>query len=210
MSESLNSIFTLDDVLLSFVFIYKPYRSNDGKETYTAHGIFTPDHKQFAALQKLIRDVAQAKFKDETETVLSQLKAQDKLCVHRGNVSKPGRTEYKDKLFISCSRNASDPPPPNAVATVNGANMKTDARHPLAVYSGCRGRIMFNVWAQNNTGDKGGKRINAGLMGLQFLDHGPRLSGSGRVASADEFGIVASDADAASPQAASGDTESLL
>lgn len=208
-TEKVNSVFTMDDVLLSFVFVYKPYKANDGKETFTAHGIFLPDHKQLKALNQVIRDVARVKFKDETDAVLEQLKAQDRLCIHRGNISKPGRAEYKDKLFISTSRNAADPPAPSAVATVNGANMVTDARHPLAVYSGCKGRIMFNVWAQNNTGDKGGKRINAGLMGVQFLDHGPRLSGSGRVASATEFGIVATDADAEAP-GASNDPNGLV
>lgn len=211
MSETeksvVNSVFTMDDLLLSFVFIYKPYKSDEGKETFTAHGIFLPDHKQIGALQKVIRDVARAKWKDASEDILQQLKAQDRLFIHKGNIAKPGRAEYKDKLFISTSRNASDPPPPSAVATVDGANQKTDARHPLAVYSGCKGRIMFNVWAQDNT--KGGKRINAGLMGLQFLDHGPRLSGSGRVASADEFGVVAADADAAAP-ATSNDPNGLI
>jgi co-chaperonin GroES (HSP10) len=210
MSETgkVNSVFTLDDALLSFVFAYKPYKSDEGKESYTAHGIIIPDHPQLAALQKVIRDVAFAKWKEESETILKQLKAQDRLFIHRGNIAKAGRAEYKDKLFISTSRKAEDGPP-TVVATVDGVNQKTDARHALAVYSGCKGRVMFNVWAQDNKA--GGKRINAGLMGLQFLAHGPRLSGSGRVASADEFGIVATDADAPAPSTAtSGDDEGLV
>lgn len=205
--SSVNSVFTLDDAMLSFVFIYKPYKSDDGKETFTAHGIILPDHKQLGALQKVMRDVATAKWKDAAPDILQQLKAQDRLFLKKGNVAKAGRAEYKDKLFISASRNAADPPAPNAVATVNGANMITDARHPLAVYSGCKGRLMFNVWAQDNA--KGGKRLNAGLMGVQFLDHGTRLSGSGRIAAASEFGIVAGDADAEAP-ATSNDNNDLV
>lgn len=203
-----NAVFTMDELLLSFVFIYKAYKSDDGKETYTAHGIFAPDHKQLASLSQVIRNVATAKWKDAAPDILQQLKAQDRLFLKKGNVAKAGRAEYKDKLFISTSRGKLDPPAPNAIATVNGANMITDATHPLAVYSGCKGRIMFNVWAQDNA--KGGKRINAGLMGVQFLDHGTRLSGSGRIAAASEFGIVAGDADAAAPATPGADANDLI
>jgi hypothetical protein len=53
-------------------------------------------------------------------------------------------------------------------------------------YSGCYVNAVIELWAQDN---KFGKRINASLMGVQFLRDGQRLSGGG-VASADDFQAI--------------------
>jgi hypothetical protein len=54
------------------------------------------------------------------------------------------------------------------------------------VYSGCYVNASIELWAQDN---KFGKRINATLMGVQFLRDGARLVGGG-VASADDFEAI--------------------
>jgi hypothetical protein len=91
------------------------------------------------------------------------------------------------------------------LATVNGINQEVPEDHEFAPYSGCHANAIINIWAQNN---KWGKRVNAGLTGVQFLRHDVRLSGAGKVASLEEFGVVATDADGAAP--ASGGNEGLV
>jgi len=57
------------------------------------------------------------------------------------------------------------------------------------VYAGCHVNAIIALWAQDNSY---GRRINASLMGVQFVADGERFGG-GAVASADEFEEVAYD-----------------
>lgn len=187
---------------LSYFYGFKPYEGDDGNKSYCAHLIIPESHPQMGAIQKLIRKVAENKFKGQADVVLKQLAAQDRLCIHRGDVSKPGQDAYKGKLYISASSKIK----PRILATVGGINQEIDEDHDSAPYSGAWANVKINIWAQNN---KWGKRINAGLMGVQFVRHDDRLSGAGRVASIEEFGLAASDADA-DIGSAGGDTGGLV
>jgi hypothetical protein len=51
------------------------------------------------------------------------------------------------------------------------------------LYSGCYVVVHVNIWAQDN---QFGKRINCGLLGVQFYKDGEAFSG-GRISSVDEF-----------------------
>ena len=53
-------------------------------------------------------------------------------------------------------------------------------------YSGCQVNFIIDVWAQAN---KWGNRINATLLGVQFVGDGPRLAG-GSVATAEDFQAI--------------------
>lgn len=60
------------------------------------------------------------------------------------------------------------------------------------IYSGCYCNVHVNAWAQDN---KHGKRLNFGLMGIQFVRDGDAFTG-GRVSSDDDFedlGVVNDD-----------------
>lgn len=179
----------LQNVRLSYVYAFKKYVNEDGKEgTYCAHAIFAPDHPQIAALKELQRKAAIDEYGVDAEAILTQLSAQDRLLLHRGDVSKPGKDGYAGKLFVSCNSNVRP--------TVVDENRRPLTAADDKIYSGAWANVMINVWAQNN---KWGKRVNAGLMGIQFVKHDERLGGGGRVASAEEFGVVATDADGAAP-----------
>jgi hypothetical protein len=139
----------------------------------------------------------------QAEAVIVQLKGQDKLCIHDGNITKGGADPYKDMLFISASNERR----PEILVTRNGVNVKIDASDPMYPYSGCRANLIVDLWPQSPDGkpSKWGKRINATLAGVQFLQHGVPLGGGGRVAKLEEFPTVeTSGADAAAPLAASG------
>lgn len=188
----------ITDARLSYAYIYKPYEGDDGKKTYTSHLIIPENHPQMSAISATIRKVAALVFKDQADAVLAQLKAQDKLCIHRGDISKAGQDPYRGKLYISANNNVR----PRILATVNGVNQEINEDHELAPYSGCYANVMIVIWAQNN---KWGKRINAQLTGVQFLRHAERLGGGGKAASLDEFGTVeGSGADSDAPASGGG------
>lgn len=198
MAEKQNNDLLITNTRLSYAYIFKPYEGDDGSKSFCSHLIIPTNHPQLGALQNLMRKVAVDTWKEKAEEVLQQLKAQDRLCIHRGDISKPGQDAYKGLLYISSSSKIK----PRILATVGGINQEIGEDHELAPYSGCKANAIIGVWAQNN---KFGKRINAQLMGVQFVGHDQRLSGAGRVASIDEFGIVATDADGAAPSTGGND-----
>ena len=55
------------------------------------------------------------------------------------------------------------------------------------VYSGCYVHAIIELWAQNN---QWGKRINANLLGVQFVRDGAPFGDGGRSASVDDFDVV--------------------
>ena len=192
MSDSKDNNLLITNVRLSYAFLYSPYKGEDGSQSYCTHLIFERNHPQLPAINQAIRRAAATVWKDQAEVQLKALKAQQRLCVKEGDVAKPGIEAYAGKLFMSSSSKVR----PRIVATISGINQEVDQDHEFAPYSGCIANVMVNVWAQSN---KYGKRINAQLMGVQFVRHEERLSGGGRVASVNEFAIIASDADSAEP-----------
>jgi hypothetical protein len=63
-----------------------------------------------------------------------------------------------------------------------------DGRAPVTaadgkLYAGAYVNVFLNLWAQDN---QYGKRVNASLLGVQFLRDGTRLAGGG-TAAADDF-----------------------
>jgi hypothetical protein len=188
----------ITNVRLSYAYLFKPYKGDDGKSSYCAHSIIAPTHPVLPALTALIRAVAAEEYKDKAEEVLQQIKAQDRLCIHRGDISKPGQDAYRGLLFISANNQVR----PRLVATINGVNQEVDESSEFAPYSGCIANVILRIWAQNHV--KWGKRFNAELQGVQFVKHAERLGGGGRAASLDEFGVVAGDADSAEPEQGGG------
>lgn len=58
------------------------------------------------------------------------------------------------------------------------------------IYSGCKVHAKLRLWAQDN---KGGKRVNAEIVGLMFAGDGQPFAGKSTVATADDFaGLAAS------------------
>lgn len=200
----------LQDVLLSYAYLAQPFvGKNEAGETtytYTTHALFKPGSPQHELVKRAIGEAAIIGWGAEGEKVKAQLAAQDRLCIHDGNVSKGGDGAYKDMLYVSMnSRNK-----PKIVCWRNGANVEIGPEDPLFPYSGCQATVLFDVYPQGAQGakpNKGGKRINAGLTGVQFLRHGEPLGGGGRVAAVEEFPTMdTSGADAPAPGAAAGNS----
>lgn len=204
MSDQTNQdqrVMILEDVRFSFFYGFRPFRGKDdsGKETasYTLHALLRPGHPGIEQYKKAQREIAELAWPGQGVQTLQNLGARDRLALHDGNVSKQGREEYKDHFYISANSKVR----PGIFVTQGGANVPIlDESHPFAPYSGAWGNVMIAVYAQGSQKkpSKFGQRINAQLMGVQFLRHDSRFGG-GRIAKADEFGIAAVEADGAAP-----------
>jgi hypothetical protein len=183
---------------LSYFYGFDGYKNDDDSISYCTHAIIAADHPQLQQIKDLQRKVATDMWKDKAGEVLVQLAAQDRLAIHKGDVSKPGQPVYAGKLYLSCNSKIRP-------TMVDGKRSPITAKDDL-LYSGAWANVIVKLWPQAN---QFGKRVNAQLMGVQFVKHDERLGGGGRVAAAEEFGVVATDADSAAP-AASGESGGLL
>ena len=178
----------LNDVRLTFpaLFEAKAFVGADGSPTkpkFSGTFLFAPDHPAAAAVSKGMQTVAKEKWGEKAAAVYKQMKAGDKLALHDG-AAKSDFAGYEGNLYVNAS-NALRP-------TVVDGN-----RSPLTIaegkpYSGCYVNAIIELWAQDN---QWGKRINASLMGVQFLRDGERLAG-GAVAAEDDFDEIPTDSDA--------------
>ena len=168
----------LSNVRIAFPVLWTPKRVGadaKGEPRYSCAGLLTPDHPGREQLKALIQKVAKEKWKDKAATVLKQLVAADKVCLHDGD-TKAEYDGFPGNFFISTS------------SKVRPLVIDRD-RTPLSEedgkpYSGCYVNLKLDVWAQDN---KWGKRINAQLQGVQFVRDGEPFAGGGRPADVDEF-----------------------
>lgn len=103
----------------------------------------------------------------------------DRVCVKDGNVPNTAGNVpdgYKDMVVIR----ASSANRPVVVSKSKQPLVEGDKGTP---YAGCRVNAIISLWAQNNPGPKGGKRINANLLAVQFAADG------------DAFGVAPIDAE---------------
>jgi len=197
----------LNNVLLNRASITTPLQDKKGeidpktgkvKSKYRVHLLFPQTHPQFNELQTLIRAVALAGWKDQTQAVLEQIKTNNqRFCMQRGELYYPAEPAYKGMIYIS----AGNKDQPTIVATENGINIanrdtpvQLTPSNPKWPYSGCK----VNAQLEFYTYDYNGKGLGCSILGLQFFEHGERLRGAS-VSSVKEFGIVPGQADAAAP-----------
>jgi hypothetical protein len=167
---------TLNDVRISYTqsLFTAQQVQGQGEAKFSSGFIFPRNHPSVPALQEAVINAAKAKWPTKWEEILKQLKAADRLPVHDGD-AKADSPGYAGNLYM----NASNKLRPLVV---------DDLRQPLTAadgkpYSGSYVNAIVEIWAQDN---QYGKRINASLLGVQFVRDGERLAG-GSVASADDF-----------------------
>ena len=156
-------------------------------------------HPDLVKVAEAIRAVADAKWKDKASVMLEALKQQDKICLHKGDVTKPGQPEYAGLYFVTGNNSQR--------FTIVDGNRNPLVEKDGKPYSGCYVNAMINIWAQDN---KFGKRINATIRGVQFLRDGEAFTKGAAPASPDEFGVVTDGVDSAAPVAGADPTGGLL
>jgi Protein of unknown function (DUF2815) len=173
----------LKNVRLAFAEIFAAKAVNgEGEPAYSASFLIDPKDKQIAAIEKMIEEVGKEKWAAKWPAVKKELTAKDKLCLHDGD-TKTQYAGFEGMMFVS-ARN----------------KKRTDVRDrdktPLTAedgkpYSGCYVNAVVDVWAQDNAY---GKRVNASLLGVQFVKDGEAFSG-GATATDDDYEELGDDAD---------------
>ena len=174
----------------STLFTPKAGKEVGSKEKFSVVSIIPKDHPQLAAIKEAMAEAATAKWGAKAPEVLKALAAGDRLCLHDGD-AKADHAGYAGNLFI----NASNELRPVVVGPARETLVASDGKP----YSGSYGNVIVDFWAQDN---QFGKRVNASLMGAQFIKDGERLSGGG-VAAADDFEAITPPAAAAAGGGAS-------
>lgn len=166
---------TLKDVRLTFPNLFEPDDfGGQGKPKFSAAFLFAKDHPAAKAVMEACKQVAKDKWGGKAADIFKSMKASDKLALHDGD-AKSQYAGYEGNMFVNASNDLRP-------TVVDG---RRQPLHPQdgKPYSGCYVNAIIEVWAQDN---QYGKRINASLLGVQFLRDGERLAGSS-VASEDEF-----------------------
>jgi hypothetical protein len=228
-----NLTVVVPDVLLSYCYVAQPYmpRTGNREPSFCTHGVFSRGHAAEQIVTATIVEICKnawgskmveqavmqpdgstiIKQMPEWQAMLTQFKQENRLPLKDGNKRKPLADPYKNNLYVS----ANNPSRPRIVVTRGGVNVEIGPDDPMFPYSGARGNLIIDFWAQGCPAKPvkdptWGSRINAQLAGIQFLSHGSRLGGGGgRAANLDEFGICPADADAPPPGAAV-ENESLV
>lgn len=161
----------LKAVRISYPHLFEPFSfQGRGKAKYSAK--FLISKAEQGDLVKTIADAMKAmaseSFKDK------KLPPADKLCLRDGDQS--GREEEAGYWVLS----ASDDRRPVVV----DRNRSPVVAEDDLIYAGCFVNAKVRLWAQDN---QYGRRINANLMGVQFVKDGDRLGGGRTQQSADDM-----------------------
>ncbi len=168
----------LENVRLTFPQLFEPKQVNgQGDPKFSAAMLLPKNHPQLPDIQKAIVDAATEKWGAKAGDTLKALKAADKLAVHDGD-NKSEYDGYAGNYFI----NASNKIRPLVIGPSREPLVAADGKP----YSGCYVTAIVEFWAQDN---QFGKRVNASLLGVQFIKDGERLAGGG-IAAADDFDAI--------------------
>lgn len=184
-----NGIFRIDNCRASFPHVDKPYAKadKDGK---------IPELK-FSLVAILNKDTHQ-EIKGEFVKAFKEMLAANKVndlssdrkCLRDGD--KQDREEYFGHYVLS-TREARRP----TVRTAKGELVIEPDRIADMIYAGCYVNVLVRLWYQDGVrvGRGFGKRINAGLLGVQFVRDGEPF-GEGRVDDSDAWDAVNDEGEA--------------
>ena len=174
--------YRLNVVRLAFPQLWKAEAPKGGGEkAFSANFILKPTHKQIDDIKKQMFACAKAKWGAKAKGIYSAMEKRDKLALHDGD-TKEEYEGFPGNLFIS-ARNKRRP------SVFDGAKNPVDEESG-EVYSGCYVNAVIEFWAQDNDY---GKRINAQLLGVQFVKDGEAFAGGAAPADEDDFDEIESD-----------------
>jgi hypothetical protein len=172
----------LTNVRLAFPVLFEARTVNgEGKPAFSASFLLDPADPQVKALNQAIEQVAKDKWGAKADAILKQMRAQDKVALHDGDL-KANYDGFPGNLYVS-ARSATRP----LVIDKDKSPLTEQDGKP---YAGCFVNASIELWPQDNNY---GKRVNASLRGVQFFRDGDSFAGGG-AASEDEFDDISSGA----------------
>ena len=173
----------IENVRLSFPRIFRAevvtYPDGTTKKHFSCMIIIRKDDPQVQAIKKEMVAAAEAKWPGKGVDMFKQLQAGGRIALRDG-AEKADIDGLGDDFYFF---NASSTRRPGIFDRDGSALVEDDGKP----YAGCYVNVIVYPWAQNNPGDRGGKRINMELAGVQFYADGEAFGGGGSVATADDF-----------------------
>lgn len=154
------------------------------KASHSGAFLFEKDSGAYKALNVAQDKVAKEKWGDKAAAVMKAIKLDNKQLIKDGD-SKAEYAGYEGMFFV----NASNAVRPTVIDRDKSPLTMADGKP----YGGCYVNAIIDVWPQDN---KFGKRINAKLLGVQFVKDGDAFAAGATVASSDQFDEVEEGADA--------------
>lgn len=167
----------LVNVRLSFPSVFKKAVFNDEETKYEATFLLPKsDTKTKKLIDKVIAELLQ-----QSKVKVSS----DKLAIRCGDeiFEEKEYDGYEDHWVIKASSSRRP--------TVINRDKSPITEEDEIIYGGCYVNAVINFWVQNN---KFGKRVNANMLGIQFVKDGEAF-GSGDFDATDEFDEIVSDDD---------------
>lgn len=172
----------IENVRLAFPQLFTAKTVNgEGDPAYSASFLIGKDDPQIKIINAAVEQVGKDKWGAKWPQIKKEIEAKDRGILHDGDM-KATYAGFEGNLYIS-ARNKVRP-------TVVDRQRVTVTESDGVVYGGCYVNAIVDVWAQDN---QFGKRINASLMGAQFVKDGEPFSGGG-AASADDFEEIEEEA----------------
>jgi len=136
------------------------------------------DAEQVQRISETIKAEAAEKWRDKADGILKALAADNKICLRNGE----GKSQYEG--FSDCFYIAANGKVKPLILDVDKTPLDASSGKP---YAGCYVDAVIEIWAQDN---QYGKRINARLQGVRFVEDGDSFTGAGS-ARADDFDDIA-------------------
>lgn len=174
------------------LFVAKEQKNDDGTTRYVfqATVLLDPSGPSVAAVKAAQRQAAIDTWgAAKADEVLNALASKDKVCLHDGAEKALKYEGFGGMLYVSANSKVRP--------LVLDANKSPLTEKDGKPYAGCYVKAQIDVYGQKDH-PKGGNRINAQLMGVQFVKDGDSFGG-GRASNPDDFADVSTTAGAASP-----------
>lgn len=173
----------LQNVRLAFPNLFTPITVNgEGEPAYSASFILTPGSQAsidggatwgdaVELLNRAIDKVGTDKWAAKTPAILKQMRAQDKACLHDGDL-KAQYEGFEGTYYVSARSKQSQRP---RVIDRDKSELSIADGRP---YAGCYVNTRIELWAQDNNY---GKRVNAQVRVVQFNRDGDAFGGGAPV-----------------------------
>lgn len=176
LTEKADGDIIVKHVRLSYLYAFEPQANvnDDGNITkkYKVTAILPEDTHQ--AEIDFLREKTKALAKEKFKVNL----AADRYCIRSGDLT--AKDEYAGAWILVASEREDNPP-----ATLDRDGKTKVKKSDDKLYSGAVGNVMVRLWTQDNK--KGGKRVNANFLGVQFVEHGEKFSSVSRPAEDEMF-----------------------
>jgi hypothetical protein len=153
----------------------------EGEPAFSCTAIIPKDHPANATLKAAEESVAKEKWAAKADDILKSIRAADKGVVKDGD-KKSEYAGFEGNNFVSTRAKVR----PTVIDRDRSPLVAADGRP----YSGCYANVQIEVWAQDNSY---GKRINAQLLGVQFVKDGDAFGGGAQPSNPDDFGDLSAD-----------------